>query len=239
RAASRRPSRLSPPRRIAGWTSPMDLPRPDTTTAPALANEIAEARAAMQRFAFLADASAVLAADLDYARTLQEVARLAVPTLADICVVDIVEEDRTIRRVATAHVRPERTELLERLREFVPEWTSPHPAARVLRSGRPERVPVVAAEVVSTHTESSEHAAVLRQLNVRGYMCVPLVARGTTLGVLTLGVTESDRRYDEADLRLAQELAGRAALAIDNARLYHAAQAELEQRERAEEAHRL
>ena len=195
--------------------------------------------AAVQRFAFLARAGEVLASSLDYEQTLQDVARLAVPTLGDLCIVDIVE-DGVLRRVATAHAAPEKGSLLDELRQRYPATAdSPQPAARVMRSGEPELLESVTPEVVAAHTRSEEHATLIRAIGIRSHLAVPLVARGATLGVISLGISESDRRYGPEDVAFAQDLARRAALAVDNARLYQLAQAELEERQRAEEAARL
>ena len=202
-------------------------------------NPSADDGAAVQRFAFLARAGEVLASSLDYEQTLQDVARLAVPALGDLCIVDIVE-DGVLRRVATTHVAPEKRGLLEELRQRYPASDdSPQPAARVMRAGEPELLASVTPDVVATHTRSEAHAALIRAIGIRSHLAVPLVARGTTLGVISLGISESDRQYGPGDVAFAQELARRAALAVDNARLYQLAQAELEERQRAEEAARL
>ena len=202
-------------------------------------NPYDDADAAVQRFAFLARAGEVLASSLDYEQTLQDVARLAVPTLGDLCIVDIVE-DGVLRRVATAHVAPEKRGLLEELRQRYPASDdSPQPAARVMRSGEPELLESVTPEVVAAHTRSDEHATLIRAIGIRSHLAVPLVAREATVGVISLGISESDRRYGPQDVAFAQDLARRAAIAVDNARLFQLAQAELEVRQRAEEAARL
>ncbi len=194
---------------------------------------------ALERVAFLARAGEVLASSLDYEQTLQDVARLAVPTLGDLCIVDIVE-DGVLRRVATAHVAPEKRGLLEELRQRYPApRDSRQPAARVMRSGEPELLESVTPDVVAAHTSTEDHARLIRAIGIRSHIAVPLVARGTTLGVISLGVSESNRQYGADDVTFAQDLARRAAIAVDNARLYQLAQAEIEERQRAEEAARL
>jgi PAS domain S-box-containing protein len=194
---------------------------------------------ALERFVFLAQAGEVLASSLDYEQTLQDVARLAVPTLADVCIVDIVENG-ALRRVATAHVAPEKRAVLEELRQrFPPSADSPQPAARVMRSGQPELLESVTPDVVASHTRNDDHARLIRAIGMRSHIAVPLVARGTTVGVISFGISESDRRYGPQDVAFAQDLARRAALAIDNARLYQFAHAEIDERQRAEEAARL
>src|SRR5688572_11227988 len=111
--------------------------RPDTD--PTARRSVTLRRQRETMLALLAEAGTTLAASLDYQATLEQVARMAVPHLADFCLVDLLDEDRTIRRVATAHRDPAKEALLRELQErFPPDWDSPAPAARVLRSGRPE-----------------------------------------------------------------------------------------------------
>ena len=183
---------------------------------------------------FLARASQALTSSLDYEQTLQEVARIAVPMLGDLCIVDIFESGR-LRRVATNHVLTAKIGLLEELRQrYPPSTESPQPAGRVARSGRPELLAAVTPDVVASHTQAPEHAALIRAIGLRSHLAVPLVARGATVGVLSLGITESDRQYGPEDVALAEDLAGRAAIAVDNARLYRLAQHEVEERRQAE-----
>jgi signal transduction histidine kinase len=173
---------------------------------------------------FLANCSAVLARSLDVTATLQTLARLTIPHVADWCVIDIVREDGTIERVATAHAMPEREELLAELQlRYPPRPDSGQPAARVLRSGQPELLEDVDDEVLAAHAVDADHAALLTSLALRSNLAVPLVAREKTLGVINLAFAESGRRYGSEELRVALDLAARAALAIDNARLYQQA----------------
>ena len=194
---------------------------------------------ALRRYAFLAEAGEVLSSSLDYEQTLQHVARLAVPTLADLCIVDVVV-DGQLRRVATAHADPKKSALLDELRRRYPAGDgSPQPAARVMRSGASELLPEVTADVVSAHTRNAEHAALIQAIGIRSHLAVPLKARGAIVGVISLGVTESDWLYGPGDVAFAEDLARRAALAVDNARLYREAQNEIADRRRAEAALRL
>ncbi|HWP35676.1 MAG TPA: ATP-binding protein [Thermodesulfobacteriota bacterium] len=189
-----------------------------------LEEHVAQLEAARQRATFLADVGAELAASLDYEATLQRIARLAVPTLADRCVVDLVEADGSIRRVAVVCADPAKAPLAERLRRYSPDPHGPHPIARVARTGRAEVAADVPPGLVPAIAHDVEHARIVQELGLRSYMCVPLVARGRTLGTLWFASAESGRRYGPADLALAEELARRAALAVDNARLYREAQ---------------
>jgi PAS domain S-box-containing protein len=187
-----------------------------------------------RRLALLAEAGELLSSSIEYATTLRHVARIAVPMLGDLCVVDVLEDGR-LQRTATVHVRADKQALLDRLVRLHPHIEgSPTPAARALASGRTDWLEVVTPEVVASHTIDPEHARLILEVGMRSHIAVPMVARGSTVGVLSLGITESDRRYGRDDIALAEELARRAALAIDNARLYRIAQQEIGKRARVE-----
>jgi PAS domain S-box-containing protein len=185
---------------------------------------------------FLADAGAELSSSLDYEATLRKVAAMVVPRLADWCSVDIQEPDGPVRRLAVTHVDQEKVRLAH---EVAARWPTDMDAARglgaVLRSGDPEIAPEITDEILVESASSEEHLAMLRSLGLRSYICVPLSAHRRVLGAITFVSAESGRRYNEDDLRIAMELASRAATAIENARLYAAAQAEIADRRRAEE----
>ena len=182
------------------------------------------AEAAAQRSAFLAEAGEVLASSLDYEQTLRTLAKLAIGPLGDLCIVDFVE-DGVIRRVGYAHAKPEKAALLDELwLRFPPTPASPQPAARVARTGEAELLRHVDMAVIIDHTMNPEHADLIRRIDMRSHLAVPVIARGRIVGVISMGITESDRRFDEDDLALASDLARRAALAVDNALLYRAAQ---------------
>ena len=182
---------------------------------------LAEAHAAQRRLAFLADASRVLAGSLDYAATLNQVARFTVPVLADFCVVSLLKEHGGFRRVAVAHREAEKQELLQKLYEHLGQLSGAgaHPLLTVLQTHQP-RLYADLDHVEPTSPEETEYVEVHRALETRSVMIVPLVARGRTLGVISLGRTWTGGPYGDADLALAEELARRAALAVDNARLY-------------------
>ncbi|HEX2108586.1 MAG TPA: PAS domain S-box protein, partial [Rubrobacteraceae bacterium] len=171
---------------------------------------------------FLAEVSASLSSSLDYRTTLARVARLAVPHLADWCVVDILkEEDGSLDRLAVAHQDPEKVALVHELQKrYPPDPDAPRGVAQVSRTGHSELVPEIPESLLEEAARDAEHREILRGLGLKSYMIVPLVARGRTLGAISLVSEESGRRYGEADLELAKELARRAALAVDNARLY-------------------
>lgn len=202
------------------------------------AGAVATAEAARQRLAFLAEASAALNASLDYEDTSANLARLAVPRLADWCVVTLREEDGGLRQLAAAHTDPAKGALVEELtRRYAPPADAPYGYPRVLGTGRPDLIPEIPDELLAAVAVDAEHLALLRRVGLRSQMCVPLVARGRAIGALTLVSAAAGRRYDADDLALADELARRAAVAIDRARLYHSA---LEAREQfARQAARL
>ncbi|HXG03883.1 MAG TPA: GAF domain-containing protein [Candidatus Binatia bacterium] len=183
-----------------------------------------QAEAAERRSAFLAEASRVLASSLDYETTLAQVARLVVPGLADLCTVDVLESDGGVRRLAAAYVDPSH---LDSSQPFPPSAAgpgTPYALARVLQSGRSEFVPDVDDRVLAGLIPDERHREALRALGLRSVMIVPLAARGKILGAITFCSVDPRRRYGAADLAFAEDLAGRAAQAIDNARLYRAAQ---------------
>ena len=183
----------------------------------------AEAVAARRRLALLAAAGPALAASsLDYEKTLGRATRLVVPDLADWCLLDIVEEDGRVHQLAAAHADPEKEDLLRRLgeeRSFGEE--DPGSTARVLRTGRSVLLPGLPDQAFyEREMGAGEHLEVLRRLEPRSLISVPLLARGRTLGAMTLVSSRPDRGYDDEDLLLAENFAYRCALAVDNARLY-------------------
>ena len=181
---------------------------------------------------FFAEASKVLASSLDYQTTLASVVRLAVPALADWCSVDVVEEGQTIGWVEIAHTDPAKVELARELRRrFLADPAAPYGVPQVLRTGQPEVYPDIRASLATASALDAEYLAVLDHWNIRSSMIVPLVARKRTLGALMVALAESGRRFGPSDLALAQELASRAALAIENARLYREAQQAIHARE--------
>jgi predicted ATPase/signal transduction histidine kinase len=184
---------------------------------------VLEERDARRRSAFLDEAGALLSGSLDFEETLARLSRLCVKSLADWCVLDLVEE-RGLRRVAGACADPAREPLLEELRRRYPaRWDSPHPATRSLRAGEPILFPAFTDDELRAVCRSEEHLDIVRRLGTQSGVFVPLTARGQTLGVLSL-LSATPGRYGRADLDLAQEVARRAAIAIDNARLYREVQ---------------
>jgi PAS domain S-box-containing protein len=188
---------------IAGWTG--------TST---------DVHDAHERDQFLVDAVALLSSSLDYETTIERVAALAVPTIADWCSIDLVDADGHIDRLAIAHIDPAKVRLAQELLERNP----PNPDATtgvvaVIRSGKSEYVRDIPASAFEA-IEDPELRRIIDELQLRSYMCVPLIAGGEVLGALTLVSAESGRRFGEDDVALAEHLAARAASAVQNARLF-------------------
>ena len=191
-----------------------------------------EAEAARDRAAtserhakFLADASALLASSLDYEATLASVTHSVVPELADWCSVELVEEGGSVRQLAVAHVDPGKVEWARRLREkYPPDLAAESGLPNVLRTGKSELFPEIPDELLVAAARDSTHLELLRGLGFKSGMIVPLSSRGRTLGALTFVAAESGRRYTADDLARAEELGRRAAVAVDNARLFRESQ---------------
>jgi signal transduction histidine kinase/CheY-like chemotaxis protein len=178
------------------------------------------AETAERRSAFLAEASEILSASLDYEATFAALAHLAVPRIADDCVLFEVDEGRVSRRIAVAHRDPEKEPLLERLSEIhLAAAEPPRALEEVVRTGRPRLDPEVSLDSASGEL-GPELREIYGRLGRRSSLILPLVARGQKLGLLFLATSDSGRTYGAADLALGEELARRAAVALDNARLF-------------------
>jgi PAS domain S-box-containing protein len=187
--------------------------------------DVTEQKRAEETARFLAAVNLELTRTLDYTVTLRRLAELAVPTLADWCVVDIVDERHQLRRLAVAHVDPVKVQLAQQLEERYPaDPRSGQGVHEVVRTGRPQILSDITPDQLEAAARDDEHRHMLRELQLRSAITVPLIARGRTLGALTLVTGHSGRRYTSDDLRVAEDLAVRAALAVDNARLFREAQ---------------
>ncbi len=176
---------------------------------------------ARQRATFLAEAGKTLSGSLDYERTLKAVARLAVPTIADWCAVDIVNERGALQRLAVAHVDPVKVQLAVSLQErYPPNRDTPGSVYEVIRTGKPAFMSRIPGELIAAAARDDEHRRLLKELNLTSYMCVPLMTHGQPFGAITLVSAESGRTYSDEDVRFVQELAVRASLAVENARSY-------------------
>ena len=183
----------------------------------------ASAELATRRAAYLAQTATVFDAALEPEATLINLARLAVPALAECAIVDLVPEDAAVRRVEVIEVDPTRRDAAQTVRRQTPNLTTESPFSRAIRTGQPALVPDVPHRSGEDGNDP-DHVRLMKMLGCQSLLLIPLVARGQTLGLLTLASRDRSRQYDGADLALAQELAGRAAIALDNARLYRESQ---------------
>jgi PAS domain S-box-containing protein len=174
----------------------------------------------------IAEASELLGSSLDYEATLAHVAQLVVPTFADWCSIDMVADDGSIQRLATAHADPAKVRFAEELMQVLPrpDPEAPQGVPKVIRTQQAELYPEITDEmVIEALSDQPEVLDAILALGLRSSMTVPLVARGRAVGAISFVAAESGRRYNEADLALANDLARRAAVAVDNALLYRAA----------------
>ncbi len=186
---------------------------------------------------FLSEASNVLASSLDYQTTLEQVARLAVPKLADICCIHVYEEDGSIQQLAMVHADSENLLWVNELRQnYGLNLNAPRGVALTLRTGESDLLTEIPDELLVKVAQDARHLEILRQMELRSAMAVPLIAYQKVLGAISFISTGSRRRYDQTDLVLVEELARRTSIAIDNARLYRTAQRD---RVHAESANRV
>jgi signal transduction histidine kinase len=184
-----------------------------------------EAEINAEKLAFLAEASTVLASSLDYHTNLMTVAKLAVNRLADWCAVDVVDDKNGFHRVALVHRDPARSEWAREFqKKFSANTAAPHGVAHVMRTGKAKIYTDIPDSMLIALAQDAEHFKILQELGLASAMVVPLIARERTLGAITFASENPARRYTESDLSFAEDLARRAALGIDNARLYSGTQ---------------
>ena len=205
--------------------------------------DVTERRRAREASEFLAEAGGLLNASLNFESTLRTVAEAAVPMLADWCAVDILRDPASdawppqLDRVAIVHRDPAMVALgLDLAARYPTDWSARGGLAGAIRDATPTLVRAVTDDMIVAGARDATHLEMLRRLRFSAIIVAPLVARGRTLGALTLCMTESERRFDDADFGLAQELAQRAATAVDNARLYREAERARREAERANKA---
>ena len=185
--------------------------------------DVTDAKDAELRQRFLAEAGQLLASTLDYEQTLERVARMIVPRLADWCGIDMVDEQGNVVNVAVAHVDPAKVELAHQLQErYPPDMDAPTGVPAILRGGPAELYPEIPDELLAASAVDEEHLRIIREVGIRSGMAVPMRLGGRTLGVISFVSAESGRVFDDDDLAFAEDLALRAATAVQNARLYQA-----------------
>ena len=184
-----------------------------------------------QRVAFLAHVSEVLTASLDFTESLRTIARLIVPRVATVCVVDIADDSGEVRRVDVVGGPTAGQAAADFLRGLTLSKHRPYLTMRAIESGRSELIPRVTDDDLRDAAQDESHLDALRSLGLASLLCVPLAARGNTLGAIALGRDESSEPFTDADRQFCEDIARRAALAIDNARLYQRAQDAIRQRD--------
>jgi PAS domain S-box-containing protein len=183
--------------------------------------DVTEAKEAALRQGFLARAGEVLGASLDLSRTLQDVADLVVPDLADWCVVDLIAAPGRLERVAVAHKDPIKLAVARLIDERYPSNPEPVPAVLELLAGGPAQlIPELTDEMLASRAEDDEHLELLRKVGMRSILLLPMRVGDRTIGLLTMISAESARSFDVDDLAFGAEVARRAAVAVENARLY-------------------
>jgi PAS domain S-box-containing protein len=186
-----------------------------------IARDITDRKRHEESLSFLARVSVLLAELGDVPSTLHKVAGLAVPQFADWCTVDLLNPDGSLHRVAVAHADPARVEQARELtRRYPPDPNAPAGVWRVLRTGKPELIPEITDALLEQAIKDPQRLRVLKDLGLRSYLAVPLAIQGKTCGVLTFLLAASGRRFGSDDLRVAEDLAHRASVAIENAQLY-------------------
>jgi serine phosphatase RsbU (regulator of sigma subunit) len=188
------------------------LERASVTAAAALASE---------RLAFLAEASVLLSSSLDYRAVLEAVAGLMVPRLADWCAIQLLEGER-LNTVALTHVDPAKVEWAQGVSAKYPDdMNSPTGAPNVIRTGRSELYPFIPPELLEAGAVDAEHLALINEFGLSSALVVPLVGRSGVIGAVTLIYAESGRRYEDSDVPFAEDVARRAALAVETAHAFH------------------
>jgi signal transduction histidine kinase/PAS domain-containing protein len=185
----------------------------------------------------LANASKILSASLNYQDILENIARLSIPLFADFCVFDILNDDDIIERVTWAHTDKQKAEYIQIVKNFIPSTNYiANPVALSFRSGKLSFIPFVDDAWMRGAATSAEHLEFMRTLGYTSVLTTPLTIRGKISGTLTFIFTkDSQRHYSETDLHIAEEIASRAAMAIENSRLYQHSQKEIEVRKKLEE----
>lgn len=180
---------------------------------------------------FLAHASKILSSTLDYNKTLRSVAKLAVPYIADWCVIDMINEIGELTQVEIGSVDPKKARLLKKIRQKYPiNMYAKQGIAEVIRTGKSELKSTVEKDSHKKRARSSEHSRILKSLGITSTMILPIIADKKVIGVIQLVSTISKRHYTKTDLTMAEDLASRLALAITNARYYKEAQMDIERR---------
>jgi PAS domain S-box-containing protein len=189
-----------------------------------IARDITERKNLENNLLFFSHASKTLASSLDYKTTLSNVAKLAIPYMADWCGVDLLNDNGELEQVAVVHKDPEKVKWAIQLRAiYPPDMDAPSGVPNVLRTGKPEFYPLITNEMLVAAAKDEKHLKIMKSLGFVSAIVVPLNKRGKTIGAITFVTNETGRRYTNADLTIAEELANRVSMAIENADLYQTA----------------
>jgi signal transduction histidine kinase len=189
-----------------------------------VSHDVTAERRHVEEQQFLAEVGEALQTSLDSAATVERVARLVVGFMADSCAIDVVEENGNLKRMTAVHADSAKAGLADAIKQIPPDRNRPHPMWKVVETKQALLIPEVTRDALSSIARDEEHLRLLESLGLRSVILAPLVARDRLMAVLTIASCRPDRRYGPADLRLAEELARRASLALDNAHLYEVAQ---------------
>ena len=185
---------------------------------------------------FLLESIAAISSSLDYQITLNQIANLAVPKFADWCSIHIVDKDSVPQQIIVAHVDPKKVEFAKRLQEdYPPDDSDEQGVNRVIKTGASEMMAEIPEKMLLASAKDKEHEKIIKALQIKSYMCVPLIARERVLGAITFIGAESGRRYSENDLLLVEDLAKVVGIAIENAQLFQEIQVEVQRRKEAED----
>ena len=215
--------------------SPVHDEEGSVTSAVVVMEDNSERKHSESALRLLADTTMTLAESLDYQGTLQRVAELMVPSFADWCDFDLLNDDGELELVSIVHSSPEKVERAREIRrKYPPSVHESSGIEQVVRNKKSLFVPSLSDAYLAEHSRDEEHYQILRSFALTSAILTPLIARGKVIGTLTLAMAESGRRYTDSDIPYVEEVAQSCALAIDNARLYEEARRELSERERAE-----
>jgi PAS domain S-box-containing protein len=182
--------------------------------------DITERKQAEERLRYIAQVSRILSTSLDYEETLQQIAKISVPQLADLCSVDILNEDGSVRRLPIAYADPSQAELARELQKYVTDYKGTSAITKVLQTGESELISEIPDSLLVANTQNRQHLELVRQLGIKSVIIVPLIAHQKVLGCISFVTAQSDRHYNRSDLTFFTDIAYRAAFAVENAQLY-------------------
>lgn len=223
------------PINVSITVSPIKDSRGKIIGASKIARDITQRVMNEERQKLLESISGKLVTSLDHSVTLQEIARMIVPLLADYCRIVIVDEKRQIKEISVNHKNPAKINLTHELyKNYINDPNTTHGIGKILQTGKSELIPVVDDEVMKQVKNNKKLIEIVKSIGLKSYIGVPLIARGKVLGAMTFSSTKEGRYYNQQDLQLAEEIGSRIALILDNVHLYRSALSEIEQRKKLE-----